>query len=207
MRSQKRLVVIIAPAIVLGLLVLWSVNSKPEKTAVPSITQSTDKPSEVAPDKDTYKWTGAGDEPKYISLPTISAEGFVQKAGVDQNNQIAVPNNIHMAAWFNQSAKPGKPGLSVIDGHVNGRVNDGIFKNLVKLQDGSIYSVELGNGSVKKFRVFKVETVDLKEANNVLFSQDPKVSSQLNLITCGGSYDSKIHGYTKRVIVSSEYVN
>jgi hypothetical protein len=52
-----------------------------------------------------------------------------------------------------------------------------------------------------------VDTVDENKATGYLFSQNPKVVKQLNLITCGGDYDKKSHLYSKRVIVSSELVN
>jgi len=192
----------LSPVLVLALLVAWSAKTSPG-TPTPAITNSTNTPTEIAPKKETYQWTGSADEPRYIVLPSIAAEGFVQKADVDQNNEIAVPSNIHMAAWFLKSAKPGMPGLSIIDGHVNGRENAGIFKNLSKLKNGDVYTVELGNGSLKKYKVFKNETVPLADSVNILFSQNPKVQSQLNLITCGGTFDSKTQSYDKRVIISS----
>lgn len=195
-----------APALIIALLVFWSTKTSPAVSSPPSITHSTSTPVEVAPTKTSFHWVGADEDPKYISLSTITAEGYIQKVGIDQNNQIAVPNNIHMAAWFDKSAKPSQPGLSIIDGHVNGRVNDGIFKNLDKLKTGDIYTVQFGSGAEKKFKVFKLETVPTQEAVNVLFSQDPTVPSQLNLITCAGTFDTNTHAYDKRLIVSTAYI-
>ncbi len=204
--GKKKLVVITGIALLILLsVVLINRNNKAEPVT-PAITHSTSTPAEVAPKKDTYKWVGASEDPKYITLPTISAEGFIQKAGIDQNNQIAVPDNIHMAAWFNKSSQPGKPGLSIIDGHVNGRVNDGIFKNLTDLKNGDIYTVELGNGAIKKFKVIGSKAVPTADAVNYLFSQEPDVTSQLNLITCTGTFDPKTHSYDQRLIVSSAYI-
>lgn len=195
--------VLLSPVLVLALLIGWSEKTSRDVPVAPVIASSTNTPAEIAPKKETYQWVGSDDEPKYIVLPSISAEGFVQKANVDQNNEIAVPSNIHMAAWFLKSAKPGMPGLSIIDGHVNGRENAGIFKDLSKLKNGDVYSVELGSGEIKQYRVFKNETVAVADSVNILFSQDPKVPSQLNLITCGGTFDKKSQSYDKRVIVSS----
>lgn len=168
---------------------------------IPVIRHSTNTPSETKPQKETYKWYGAPDEPKYINLPTISAEGFVEKAGVDQNNQIAAPKNVHVAAWFVKSAKPGQQGLSVIDGHVTGRVNVGIFKNLQSLKPADKFSVTLGNGSVKNYQVVSVNNVPVAKSVDVLFSQEPNINSQLNLITCAGQYNQAIKGYPDRTIV------
>jgi len=176
-------------------------DKKPETTV---LTYSTDTPSEEPVKKDEYIWKGASDEPKYIELPSISGGGFIQKVGVDQNKQIAVPNNIFFAGWFSETAKPGQKGLSIIDGHVNGRENDGIFKNLGKMKVGDSFSVQLGDDSVKNYEVIKTVTVNTADAANELFSQDPKVTSQLNVITCGGTFNRTTKQYDKRIIVSAK---
>lgn len=171
------------------------------------ITYSTDQPDEVKPDEQTYQWQGSSNEPKYIRLPTINAEGFIQKVGVDQNQTVAVPTNIHLAGWFVDSVEPGQPGLSIIDGHINGRGSDGIFVDLEKLKKGDIYSIEFGDNTSKQFKVTNITSVDTKDAASVLFSQDPNNSSQLNLITCGGNFDTNSRSYNMRVIIASIPVN
>lgn len=178
---------------------------KKSKTPQPSdvIRYSTDHPSEVKPDKKTYQWTGAANEPKFISLPTISTEGFVQKVGVDQHKAIAVPDNIYVAGWFTDYQRPGEPGLSIIDGHVDGHVNVAIFNKLASIKKGEEFFLTLGSGKVLDYKVLDVVTVKESDAVNPLFSQDPTVKSQLNLITCGGKFDAKKVSYDSRVIVSA----
>ena len=177
--------------------------SDPESSVV---TYSTDNPSEEKP-KDDFKWLGKSEEPKYIRLNTIQTEGYIQSVGVDQNKQVAVPNNIHLAGWFRDTVLPGKKGLSIIDGHVDGRTSAGIFKSLGNLKQDDQFTVEMGNGSSKTFKIKKVSTIDTSLANNELFSQDPLIKSQLNLITCGGTFDKQSKQYDKRVIAVSELVN
>lgn len=204
----KRLLLILG--IVLVVLIGWAIYQQLDDTITrpnPEIvTYSTDTPDEKKPDDD-YKWGGAPNEPKFIRLPTIQVSGFIQKVDVDQNNEVAVPNNIHMAGWFKDSMAPGEMGLSIIDGHIDGRTMPGIFQHLIKLKPGDEYTVEMGDGSIKHYLVRRVVAVDAGEAANVLFSQDPRVKSQLNLITCGGSFDKKTRKYDQRVIVNSELVN
>ncbi len=141
-KSQKYIVAGIAVVVVaVGATSYYATHKNTKVTATTGvITHSTDTPSETKPGKD-YKWTGAAEDPKKIVISKISVDGFVQQVGVDQNNQVAVPNNLYMVGWFVQTVQPGKPGLSVIDGHVTGRKNDGIFKNLDKLKAGDRYSV------------------------------------------------------------------
>lgn len=87
---------------------------------------------------------------------------------------------------------------------MTGRRNDGVFKNLEKLSAGDQYTIEFGDGTVKKFKVKAKNSVPVKQSVGVIFSQDPKITSQLNLVTCSGSYDEKTHAYTERLIVISE---
>ena len=66
-----------------------------------------------------------------LLLQVISIDAYLQNVGVDQNNQIAVPNNIHIAGWFVDSVRTGENGLSIIDGRVDGRAaNEGVLRTL-----------------------------------------------------------------------------
>lgn len=201
-KQQHALIVLV---IVLGVGAAFAgytlVRKKPAPAEPKSnvITYSTDQPDENPPGKD-FVWKGKPTDPKYITLPTIKAGGFLQNVGVDQKKAVAVPNNIHMAGWFVDTVLPGAQGLSVIDGHVNGRVNAGIFKNLTKLQAGDSLSIEFGNGSKKEFEVVKLVTKDTKDAAGVLFTQEPGVLNQINLITCSGTWDKQSQQYSQRTI-------
>lgn len=184
---------------------MWTAP-QPGRSTSPAVTYSTSTPDEEKVDESTYSWQGLPDDPKYISLPTINASGFIQHVGVDQNQQIAVTTNIHFAGWFVDSAKPGQKGLSIIDGHVTGRQNNGIFERLAQINQGDEFTIELGDGSVKKYVVTGKVTLAATEAASALFSQDPANSSQLNLITCAGNIDENGQ-YEQRVIVSSKLLN
>ena len=195
-------IVLVVAGVTTGIILNRQNNEK--QAAGEVLTYSTDKPEETKPKKETYKWQGQPTDPKFITLPTIKADGFIQKVGVDQNKQIAVPNNIHVAGWFNQSVLPGEKGLSIIDGHVTGRVNNGIFKDLDKLKDGDTFKIEFGNGTSKDFKVVKKVDVLVKDAAGVLFSQEPGIERQLNLITCSGVFDKKSQSYPNRLIVITQ---
>lgn len=202
--TKRRLIISVGLlAVIVGLVyvVLHARKTKPTKAAV--ITHSTDTPSEVKPGKD-YKWQGGPLDPKKIVIPKIDVDGYIQQVGVDQNNQVAVPNNLFLVGWFVQTSRPGKAGLSVIDGHVTGRKNDGIFKNLEKLNVGDQYTVELGSGKKLNYQVISKQSLPAKDSVAVIFSQDPKVKSQLNLVTCSGNYNQQTHQYPDRLIVAAK---
>lgn len=151
----------------------------------------------------SYQWQGAPDDPKYVRLPSISVEGYIQRVNITAAQQIAAPGNVHMAGWYSGSKKPGQPGLSIMDGHVDGLSQPGIFKRLDKLAAGDIFTVETGGGAILRYRVIGVATIALSDALNQLFSQDSHTASQLNIITCGGDFNTKTHQYEKRIIVSA----
>lgn len=85
----------------------------------PVVTYSTETPEEKLPVDAGYSWKGQKNDPKRIVISKIGVDSLVQNVGVDQNQQIAVPNNIHIAGWFIDSVRPGESGLSIIDGHVS----------------------------------------------------------------------------------------
>lgn len=206
--KQKQIVLLLLAIALCAVVGNYYLHTRDKELVIPeaeAITYSTDTPEETKPDSG-YNWRGEPIDPKYIRLPSIGAEGFIQRVGVDQNQQVAVPNNVHVGGWFVDSVRPGQTGLSIIDGHVDGREADGIFKNLANLKENDEYSIEMGDGNTTRYRVIEVASVDTSGAANVLFSQKPNVKSQLNLITCGGDFDPSARSYNKRVIVSSELI-
>ncbi|CAG1020871.1 sortase A [Patescibacteria group bacterium] len=145
-------------------------------------------------------------DPRLLTLPTINTDAYIQKVGVDQNNQIAVPDNIHFAGWYINSVKPGEKGLSIIDGHVDGLFNPGVFRNLKELKQEDIFTIEYGNGSIYTFKVVDKKEISTEDAAKVLFSKNPGIVSQLNLITCVGVFDPSVQSYDKRLIVIAEKI-
>ena len=167
------------------------------------VTQSVDKPNEATVSSNDFANVPA-DQPKEILIPSISVDGYIQKIGVDNNSQMAVPNNIHLAGWYVNSVKPGESGLSIIDGHVLGRYNDAIFKDLINLTPGNTFSIIYGDNSEKLFAVKEVKLLPVSDTAVYLNTKDQNIISQLNLITCGGNFDRNSQTYDKRVVVKSE---
>lgn len=87
---------------------------------------------------------------------------------------------------------------------MSGRSADGLFKNLNTLVENDTFTVERGDGTMLQYKVMQVTTVPEAESAELLFSQNPKIKSQLNLITCGGTFDRASNQYTERTIVTSQ---
>ncbi len=192
--------------LVIAASIALTLSRQPEPTTeqdAPVITHSTDAPDEQRPDKATYQWTGRNYDPRHITLPSIGAEGFIQNVGVDQNQEIAVPTNTHLAGWFVDSVRPGEKGLSIIDGHVSGRESSGIFEKLGDLQIDDVFYIEFGDNSRKEFKITAKYTVPEAEAAARIFDQDPNIANQLNLVTCAGEYNQDTRRFDERTIVTA----
>lgn len=163
-------------------------------------------PDETPIDPVTYDWKGESAQPKYINIPSISSEGFVEQVGTDSNGKIGVPRNTNLSGWYQESALPGERGLSVIAGHLDGYTRPAIFSRLAELEQGETFSLERGDGQLLNYRVVDSVTVPEPESIYYLFSQKPTVTSQLNLITCGGYFDRADWEYADRTIVMAELI-
>lgn len=208
MRKPKKQTVLIIATVVMAALTtaVVVIPRLPKKTSTPpeTITHSTDTPDENKANAENYNWRGAGDEPKKLTINKIGVDAYVQRMGVDQNQQIAVPTNVHLTGWFVDSVKPGQDGLAIIAGHVSGRTTNGVFEHLKDLNKGDSFQVELGNGTKLTYTVVNKTQVKSDQAASALFSQEPNVKSQLNLVTCGGNFDKTTNQYQDRIIVAGE---
>ncbi len=169
---------------------------------------ATDIPSETKPKAnylDAYKV--AADLPRLISIPNLNLKARVLQVGIDSNNELLTPKSIYDTAWYTGSAKPGQPGTAVIDGHYVGPTTNGVFSRIDQLKSGDIVTIEMGNGAKLNFRVTGTETVSVDKVDMMkVLAPNDKQSAKLNLITCGGRYDSKTFHFSDRTIVYTELV-
>jgi len=204
------LVLIVMLAIGLGIYAMMNLIVKKTDPTVylnaeNVVVVSTDTPDEE-PLTSEYAWKGAANDPKKIAINGTSINNFIQNVGVDQNGAIAVPTNIHLAGWFVDSVRPGEKGLSIIDGHIDGRTRAGVFDPLTKVKVGDEVVITNGDDTRTTFKVKELRDVTLAEAADVLFEKKSGIERQLNLITCVGKFDKNIQQYDRRLIVIAEAV-
>lgn len=169
-----------------------------------AVTRSTGTPDETPPTDacETHKAPFA--EPRKIELPSLGVSGCVQKVGLDQHAAISAPTNIHLAGWYIHSVPPGEAGVSLIDGHVQGRYSEGIFKKLDRLRTGHKIKVQLGSGQWREFEVVRTALYTVDAASQEMLKPIEGIDRQLTLITCGGAYNKQTKTYDKRVIVQAK---
>lgn len=167
-----------------------------------------EQPSETKPHPTLVKeYTVPAGQPRSLRIASVGISGLIQPVGLTKTTAMAVPTNIYFAGWYTGSVRPGQPGLSIIDGHVSGRYVDGLFKNLAKVKPGAIIEVEFGDRTVKKFAVIDQRKLPDDRAAGYLFTKRANVPAQLNLITCGGTFNKTTGRYDDRVVVVARSIN
>jgi len=160
-------------------------------------------PDEKEPDPKKFgSYRVAPDLPRYLRISKIGVNSRVIRVGVKEDNQLKSPNSIYDTGWYENSAKPGEKGATLLDGHVHGPTKPGVFFNLKKLVSGDEIEVERGDGGKLKYRVAEVETKGYQEVDmdKAMRSKDPEKSG-LNIITCTGKYNKELKQYEQRLIV------
>jgi hypothetical protein len=208
-------------AIVLGLILIMIGGSELVEryfathgpTNLPSPTPQAIVDTPAAPDekppssKQVLEYRVAADQPRSLRIRSVGISGLIQPVGTTKTNAMAVPTNIFFGGFYTGAAKPGLPGLSIINGHTTGRYRNGIFQRLGTAKIGDIIEVEFGDRSIKKFAVVSTKQLPEAESAAYLFSHRPGIASPLNLITCGGNFDQASARFADRVIVVAKLVN
>ncbi len=165
--------------------------------------QNTNVPSEEKPAAPPATYRVAPDLPRTITIAKAGVtQARVLRVGVSSTNQLKAPASIFDAGWYDGSAKPGEAGAVLIDGHVSGPTQNGVFYNLKSLTAGDLIQLERGDGKVLTYKVmasktYKADQVDMAAALTPVVPGVPG----LNLITCGGQLDSSKTHFEDRVVV------
>lgn len=193
---------------VLGLWERYQVTNDFESVVLSPeiVTVSTDEPDESFVDSECFVDDLSAEIPIQIQIPSLEIDGCVQQVGIDQYGAIAVPSNIHLAGWFVDSVIPGNEGVSIIDGHVQGRYRDAIFADLSQISVGEEVIITSNDGTSQTFEVLEAASHLTEEAEEVLLSQRDDSPQQLTLITCSGRLGVN-DVFEERFIVKAQLVN
>lgn len=162
-----------------------------------------DIPDETPPPNDaiaTYKV--AADLPRLLRIPTIQVGARVKRLGTKPNNELKAPSNVYDVGWYDGSSKPGENGTVLLNGHVSGPNNRGVFYSLNKLKTDDKISIERGDGQVITYKVvqsqiYAYDKVDMAAALTSIVPGKPG----LNIITCSGKYDAKTNKFSERLVI------
>lgn len=147
------------------------------------------------------------DLPSRLIIPSISVDANIQSVGKVAGGRMGIPSNFTDVAWYNLGPKPGEKGSAVIDGHLD-TVKDAnaVFIKLSELKSGDQVFVVDKSGQKIKFRVLGSEVYDEAKAPLEKIFGSVGTSARLNLITCDGVWNQKVHNYSQRLVVYTERV-
>ena len=195
-------------ALVCGLLVLAlgaaglvmltghpAAGGQPARVSVPAPSGS------VAPAPDPSP-AAAAPRPVFLTIPAIGVRSRLIRLGLTAQGTLQVPTSTSVAGWYTGSPRPGEIGSSVIAGHIDSYLGPGIFSKLANMRPGELIYVRRANRSLAVFRVYAVRQYP-KDHFPTRKVYGPAPEAELNLITCGGTFDYATRSYLSNTVVYS----
>ena len=143
--------------------------------------------------------------PVHLSIPAIGVSTGLVQLGLLANGAPQVPASWHIAGWYKLGPSPGQVGSSVILGHVDSVGGPAIFYRLNQLKIGSKVIVKLADGQTVYFQVIALREY-LKAKFPLQTVYGPKPYPALQLVTCGGAFDSQTHHYLSSIVAFTKEV-
>ncbi|MCL5784179.1 MAG: class F sortase [Patescibacteria group bacterium] len=141
--------------------------------------------------------------PQKLIIDRIGINTAVESVGLDSQGRMDVPTDVNDVGWYNLGVRPGEKGNAVIDGHLDSPSGPAVFYGLSTLGPGDQIRVVDEQGKEYKFivtdkKIYPYSQVPLNE----IFG--PSGKPELNLITCGGTWNSSAKNYSDRIVIYSE---
>jgi sortase A len=140
-----------------------------------------------------------------LLIPSIGVDAAVEPVATDADGNMATPADPWNTAWYAPGNRPGEPGNAAIAGHVdyNG-LGPVVFWDLRTLAPGAEVLVVTADGLTLRFVVrdaayFRPESAPLQ----AIFG--PASDANLNLITCGGTFNPVTRQYDQRLVVFTSF--
>ena len=117
-----------------------------------------------------------------------------------------MPTVVQQPGWYRLGPSPGQIGSAVILGHVDSTEGPAVFFNLRSLVAGNKVNVTLADGIVAQFRVASIATY-LKSNFPDAAVYTSHGYSALQLVTCGGAFDTETGHYLSNIVVFTSLVD
>lgn len=148
------------------------------------------------------KTTSSSVVPSELAIPSLGVDAKIEEVGVNSKGAIGTPSTFQTVAWFTGSSKPGSPGMSIIDGHVNNGLGlAGVFTDLADIQIGAHISVSDSKGDKVDFIVTGTSTIDYEGHLSDLNVLGQVSAPELALVTCEGQWVAASKTYDHRIVV------
>src|SRR5680860_653176 len=144
--------------------------------------------------------------PVALRIPAIDVSVSLSTLGLNPDNTVQVPTKFQEPGWYRLGPAPGQVGSAVILGHVDDKAGPAVFYRLKSLRAGDKVEVSLASGLVVHFVVTKVATY-LKAQFPARLVYASRGYSALQLVTCGGQFDTHAGSYLSNVVVYTTLVS
>ncbi len=140
--------------------------------------------------------------PVSLRIPAIGVATTLGQLGLNPDRTVQVPTDFAQAGWFGLGPVPGQLGSAVILGHVDSYTGPAVFFRLGDLHPGDEVQVALTNHTVAHFAVTTVTTYPKAQfPAEAVYA--PHGGTVLNLVTCGGQFDTHTRSYLSNVVVTT----
>jgi sortase (surface protein transpeptidase) len=144
--------------------------------------------------------------PVHLSIPAIGLSDDVSELGLNADGSVQVPTSWNVPGWYKLGPVPGEKGSAVILGHVDSVNGPAAFYRLSSLRPGDQVTVRLSGGATVRFKVIGLRMyLKTKFPDQLVYG--PRSYSALQLVTCGGAFDSTTHHYLSNLVVFTALVN
>ncbi len=143
--------------------------------------------------------------PVRVIIPSIGVDATIEQVGVATDGAMATPEDPWNTGWYAPGIRPGQVGNAAIAGHVDYHgIGPVVFWDLNKLSTGAEVFVVTDAGQTLRFTVrgseyYTPENAPLQD----IFGAATTLN--LNLITCGGTFDPTTRHYDQRLVVFTSY--
>lgn len=137
--------------------------------------------------------------PTELSIPSIGVSTSVSQVGLNKDGSVQSPKSWRQAAWYKYDVTPGEIGSAVILGHVDSTAGPAVFYRIAHLKMGSSVMVTLADHKVLTFKVIGIREYSKSNFPDKLV-YGARSYSALQLVTCGGVFDSKTHHYLSNIV-------
>jgi hypothetical protein len=138
--------------------------------------------------------------PTQLTIPAISLSVSLGTLGLNSDGTVQVPTDIQQPGWYRLGPSPGEIGSAVILGHVDSYQGPAVFFKLRALVAGDAVDVVLADGFTAEFKVTSVaQYLKTSFPNEAVYTSHGY--SALQLITCGGAFDSHTGHYLSNIVV------
>jgi len=144
--------------------------------------------------------------PVTLRIPVIGLAVSLSELGLNPDGTVQVPTDFQQPGWFDLGPSPGQVGSAVILGHVDSYQGPAVFFQLNTLLAGDQVYVTLADGAVADFTVDTVVMYPKVGFPDSLVYASHGYSA-LQLVTCGGAFDTATGHYLSNIVVYTSLVS